>query len=193
VKAWIHPPVRFVAGLLGAWAVVQTLPLSGQAGGQVPPRENAVPLGVTTVFVVRHAEKAQAPGSDPSLSAEGQARARALARVLDKARIAAVYTTATARARQTVQPAAEARGLTPVEYGSDLTELARVIVSQRRGQRVLVAGHSNTIAAIAQALGADSADCVVGGDAEYDNLCVVTIVAGGPSHGVNLRYGSPSP
>jgi broad specificity phosphatase PhoE len=155
-------------------------------GAQAPPDA----FSVTTVFLVRHAERAASPPADPPLSAAGQKRAKQLAHVLAKARVKAVYTTPTTRTRQTVRPTAYAAGLTAIEYTS-VSALASEIRSRHRGHRVLVAGHSDTLQSIAVALGSDARDCAVTGD-EYDNLCVVTI-AGGRAHGVNLQYGMPSP
>ena len=57
---------------------------------------NAAP--VTTVILVRHAEKATEPAKDPPLTAEGQARAKALARILGNSGISAIFTTIPAHA-----------------------------------------------------------------------------------------------
>jgi len=146
---------------------------------------------VTSVFIVRHAEKASTPPADPPLSTAGIVRAKQLPHVLAKTRLKAIYTTNTARTTQTVSYTATATGLTPIIYSS-VNALAAGILSGHRGHRVLVAGHADTIQPIAVALGASASDCAVTGD-EYDNLCVVTIVSGGQRHGVNLQYGKPSP
>lgn len=145
---------------------------------------------VTTVFVVRHAEKSAA-GGDPPLRPEGLERAQRLANALAKARISAVYTTPTTRTRQTAQPTADAFGLTLIEY-TDIQQVAQDILRDQRGRRVLVVGHADTIQPTVQALGASANDCVVTGD-EYDNLCTVVVSSEGDARGVNLQYGSPSP
>lgn len=84
-----------------------------------------------------------------------------------------------------------ADGLTASEY-TDIAALAQDILSNRRGQRVLVVGHADTIQPTVQALCASANECVMTGD-EYDNLCMVTIVSKGPAHRVNLQYGNSSP
>src|SRR5438105_12994297 len=69
---------------------------------------------ITTIILVRHAEKA-GPSGDVPLNAAGVARANELARVLGTADIAAIYTTPFVRVRQTAQPLANALHLTPIE------------------------------------------------------------------------------
>ncbi|MEE4330256.1 MAG: histidine phosphatase family protein, partial [Wenzhouxiangella sp.] len=46
-----------------------------------------------TVYLVRHAERAEDGSDDPPLSPEGQARAQALRAVLDDVELAAIHTT----------------------------------------------------------------------------------------------------
>jgi broad specificity phosphatase PhoE len=57
----------------------------------------------STIFVVRHAEKADAT-KDPDLSEAGRARAEALAKALRDAKIAAIYATEFKRTQQTAAP-----------------------------------------------------------------------------------------
>ena len=64
------------------------------------------------IFLVRHAERAAISGhvpSDTGLSPAGRKRAEALARVLQDAEIAAVYTTEYKRSRETAVPIAVVR------------------------------------------------------------------------------------
>src|SRR4051812_14663267 len=65
-----------------------------------------------TLFLVRHAEKASDGGNDPGLSAAGQQRAQALARMLKDAGIAAIFTTEFKRTQATAAPLAEATHVT---------------------------------------------------------------------------------
>ena len=58
---------------------------------------------VTTVYIVRHAEKdTLSKTDDPELSAEGRARAQALSQLLAKRHPAALFTTDTKRTRATL-------------------------------------------------------------------------------------------
>jgi broad specificity phosphatase PhoE len=147
---------------------------------------------VTTVILVRHAEKNIEPNNpDPDLSPAGQARAAELARVLGSTPIDAIYATNFKRTQQTVKPLADKLGLVPsVIDAKSTTDLVNRIVSANRGQTVLVSGHSNTVPGIVNALGGGSSPDIP--DNEYDNMFVVTIYQFGKAKVVKLRYGSPN-
>src|SRR5437773_8048647 len=67
---------------------------------------------VTTVIVVRHAEKNIEPANpDPDLSPAGQARAQELARMFGDAGVNAIYATQFKRTQQTVKPLGDRLGL----------------------------------------------------------------------------------
>jgi broad specificity phosphatase PhoE len=149
-----------------------------------------------TVYVVRHAEKAVEPGSDPALSAEGQARARALADSLRNAGVDAVIVTQFKRTRTTAAVVAEAAKLTPqvvpasADAKSHAEAVAAMVRKQPAGSTVLVVGHSNTVPAIIGALGGPHMPDLC--DAEYDNLFVLTVPASGAATLVRSRYGVPA-
>ena len=69
-------------------------------------------LAQATVFVVRHAERADDGAAkledDPDLSAAGRARAEALAAALEDAGITAIFATQYKRTHQTAAPLAKA-------------------------------------------------------------------------------------
>ena len=67
---------------------------------------------------------------------------------------------------------AEHLELTPIEYeGLETTKLATTILDERRGERVLVVGHSNTVGDIIKALGGEHAPRIA--DDTYDDLFAV--------------------
>ena len=145
---------------------------------------------VTTVVLVRHAEKDTQPPDNPPLSAAGQARSQELARVLEGANIRAIYATQFARTQQTVQPLADRLGLPVTQVdASDAAGLVNHIVSNHRGEAVLVAGHSNTVPRIIEKLNGGQIPAIA--DTEYDKLFVVTIYRFGKAKVVQLRYGNP--
>jgi broad specificity phosphatase PhoE len=148
----------------------------------------------TTVILVRHAEKAAEPASDPPLTPEGRARARALWQAVKDAGVDAVITTQLARTIQTAAPTVSQRHLTPevVQAGGPThpTEVAAA-VKRHRGQTVLVVGHSNTIPAIIGALGAPQPPAIC--DSEYDGFYLVQIDVSGKATLLRTRYGAPSP
>jgi len=100
----------------------------------------------TNYYVVRHAEKAASDGamtSDVPLSAEGQARAAALVDVLKSKKISAIYATPYQRTKGTVQPLGEAIGVPVQTYDPRDTSFIRKV--KALNQPVLIAGHSNTV------------------------------------------------
>ena len=129
-------------------------------------------LAAPTVFVVRHAEKAQTAGTDPELTTAGKARARRLAEVLKDAEIGAIYATEFKRTQQTAAPLAKKIGIPVTVVGAKQTAL---LVSKLRGSKMnaVVVGHGNTIPGLIQALGITTPVAI--GENDYDNLFVVVL------------------
>ncbi|HKG92834.1 MAG TPA: phosphoglycerate mutase family protein [Gemmatimonadaceae bacterium] len=156
---------------------------------------NPVPsAAVTTVLLVRHAERP--PGADPSLDAAGQARAQALADALASAGVSAIYTTQFRRTQETAAPLAQRLGIVPqviAARGGDSAavhaqEVAAAIRARHAGGVVLVVGHSNTVPLIVRALGGTAPDQIA--DAEYGNLFIVTVGETGVVRTIRARYGT---
>lgn len=149
------------------------------------------PAAITTVILVRHAEKvADASVKDPPLTDEGRARAEELKELLRDAGVSAIYTTPWERTRKTAAPLAAALGLTPAEIKTGPTyanEVASTIRDKHAGSTVLVVGHSNTTTDVLRALGVADAPKIT--DEEYDNLFVVTLVAGSEPSLLKLKFG----
>lgn len=148
----------------------------------------------TTVILVRHAEKAAEPADDPPLTAAGEARAQELWTAIKNAGVSAVITTQFARTRRTAQPTASAVHITPEVVTAGAATHAQDVanaVRKHAGQTVLVVGHSNTIPAIIEALGAERPPAIC--DPEYDNLFVVTIAPDGKVGLVRAKFGARSP
>jgi lysophospholipase L1-like esterase/phosphohistidine phosphatase SixA len=144
---------------------------------------------VSTVILVRHAEKMSASNDDVPLSEAGHGRAKELARVLAGTKIDAIYTTQWQRTKQTAEPVARAKGITPVVVESGKTHADEIVKRVRGGQTTLVVGHSNSTPEVIRALGVADPPAIT--DSEYDNLFIVTL-AGGKAKLVSLRYGAPS-
>lgn len=124
---------------------------------------------VTSVYLVRHAEKAA--GNDPVLLPSGTARAHELKRVLEHVPVIAVYSTDTNRTRQTAQPLADEKSLTTQIYGD--TSVAAGILSDHESEVVLMVGHSNTIPQLIAAFGGPTGISIE--EDEYDNLFLLLI------------------
>lgn len=129
------------------------------------------------IFVVRHAERADAVSggppmmaSDPDLSDTGRARAASLAVALKDSGITAIYTTEYKRTRQTAEPLAKALGIEPtVVAARDMVGLIEKLKAATGN--VLVVGHSNTVGDVIAKLGVTNPVKLT--DEEYDNLFVV--------------------
>ena len=144
----------------------------GVVGGVGGPPPQRTPL--TTVILVRHAEKGATPADDPSLTSQGRQRAESLARMLANTPVSAIYTTPYARTRETAAPLAAAKRLTAVEVAVGRTYPLDIVqkVNEQRGGTVVVVGHSNTTRDVLRALGFVEAKDIP--DSEYDNLYIVT-------------------
>ena len=145
---------------------------------------------LTTVILVRHAEKNTEPNNpNPDLIPAGGARAEELVRLFRNAGITAIYATQYGRTQQTVQPLATALSLPVRKVDSGNTaELVRQITADHRGGVVFVAGHNNTVPEIIAALGGERLPPIP--ETEYDNLFVVTIYTSGKAKTLRMKYGS---
>lgn len=152
--------------LLRAWAFLLPVLLAVSCASAVPA------AGLDAVYLVRHAEKADPWPQDKDLDAfwplspAGTARAEALAGRLEKAGIAAVYTSRTTRTLATAMPLV-ARAHVPHAPHVPITAddastrpedmagfLARLREKHAGDAAVLIVGHSNTIPRLLVLLGA---------------------------------------
>jgi broad specificity phosphatase PhoE len=130
---------------------------------------------VTTVIVVRHAEKVD-DSADPALSEVGRTRAQALADALADAGVTAIITTQFDRTRSTAAPLGERTGVAPIVVPaagrSHVADVAAKVREHAAGT-VVVVGHSNTVPAIIRALGGPDVGEIP--DSSYDDLFVLTL------------------
>ncbi|MCI1187415.1 histidine phosphatase family protein [Hymenobacter sp. DH14] len=135
---------------------------------------------ITTVYIVRHAEKdtTVAGNSDPELSAEGRARAQALNQTLAKRQPVALFTTDTKRTRATLAPLAAALKLEPKTYDPKRgRDLADMVLKDYAGKSVVIVGHSNTVLSLIDDFGGIPPVDEIR-DNEYDYLFVVRVAPG---------------
>ena len=145
---------------------------------------------VTTVILIRHAEKVIDPNNtDPDLSPAGQARAQELVRMFGDAGINAIYATQYKRTQQTVKPLSDKTGV-PVSIvnSKNTADLLAQIRAQHSGQTIFIAGHNNSVPEIIAALGGPTFPTIP--DTEYDNLYIVTMYRTGKAKVVKLKYGA---
>src|SRR5438874_4562261 len=147
---------------------------------------------VTTVIVIRHAEKIIDPNNpDVDLSPAGQARAQELARMFGDAGVNAIYATQYKRTQETVKPLADKLGLrVNVVNSKNTNDLLAQIRAQNSGQTVFIAGHNNNVPEIIAALGGPKYPIIP--ESEYDNLFVVTVYRTGHAKVVKMKYGAAS-
>ena len=173
----------------------------GQASDAKPPQADAGGGKVTTVFLVRHAERGQEPAQNPALTEAGRARAEALARLLSGAGVKAVYTSQFARTQQTAEPLAKLLGVPvepvalalkpdkPREVSEQSIRELKAKVEAHAGGAVLVVGHTNSVPDLIRALGGDVVPTM--DENRFDDLFVVTVYAPGRAKVVHLKYGAP--
>jgi broad specificity phosphatase PhoE len=124
------------------------------------------------IFVVRHAEKATTGGNDPDLSAAGQKRAEALARILKDSRIRTVFVTEFKRTQETAAPTARAAHVNPtVVPAKDVSGLVAKL--RAINDNTLVVGHGNTIPDLLKGLGIAAPISIP--DDDYTEIFVVSL------------------
>ncbi len=172
-----------LALLLSACASVPEAALQSASTQTQPTRVEVrtVPAGAV-VFALRHAE-AEQEGRDPSLTKLGQSRAAALAQLLGSTGVTHLSSSGYARTDQTLAPLAERAQAEVVTLApSDPAALLDWIGELSSGDVACIAGHSNTIPALLQSLGADVSSIPVhepSGERRFDHdrhdrlFCVV--------------------
>ena len=146
---------------------------------------------MTTIYVVRHAEKLTTDFDTP-LSQVGEARAQALAERLADTGVQRIYATQRQRTQQTVAPlAARMRVQVVVLEPNAVDSLVQRIKQEDRGHVVLVAGHNNTVPAIVQGLSGQAVDPIP--EHVFDRLYRVELPDQGAATVTVLNYGVPTP
>jgi broad specificity phosphatase PhoE len=140
-----------------------------------------------TVFIVRHAERADAKDDASLLSRRGKKRAKLLSAVLAGVPLKAVYSTEYKRTQQTGEPTAAAKGLSVTVTDSEKApELGAELKAKPPTEDVLVVGHTDTIPDILKALGVPGELKIP--SEEYDNLFLVTPQKDAPPLFHRLKY-----
>ena len=145
----------------------------------------------TTVVVVRHAKELNADADSP-LAPSGEARAALLSRIFGApgaaGRLDAIYVSPTVRNRMTAAPLAAKLGLTSiVAAAGDSKALARRVLQEHSGGRVLVVGHVDTVNEIVEAL-TGATDLPPIGETDYGTLYVVTVPRIGHANFLRMTY-----
>lgn len=136
--------------------------------GQTVP-ENSI----TTIIVIRHAEKSDDGTNDPSLSPEGLKRAEKLAVYFNNTKIDQLFATTYKRTRETLSVVAAIKKLDIITYNpSDKIFFAEFLTKQK-GKTSIIAGHSNTAPMIVNGfIKANTYPQLA--DSEYEKMWILT-------------------
>lgn len=151
-----------------------------------------MPKKTLKVWVVRHAEKLtdDPKDKDPDLSAEGKARAEALKEYLGGQSIDSIFSTNYKRTKLTGYPLADKIGITIKTYNpAQQNALAKQLMENAKGKKVVIIGHSNTVQEIVEAFGAKRPVKDLTED-DYDYIFMVTIKGDKAEVKVD-RFGAP--
>jgi broad specificity phosphatase PhoE len=134
-------------------------------------------------------------GDNPSLNANGRARADALADFMQDidvvASVDAIYSSETRRTQQTAEPLAKRLGL-EIELADpyDIERFMREVKREHTGDIVLIVTHSDVIGPLIDELHGHQSVPAIAAD-EYDNVYIVTIPRFGKVKTLRLHYGQP--
>lgn len=141
---------------------------------------------LTTIVVVRHAEKANDGSKDPALTELGAQRALRL-KAMISSKVTAVYSTNYVRTTKTVEPIAKAHGLPVGIYDPRDGEAINKIIASNVGGIIVIVGHSNTVPGIINKLIGEEKYAQLS-DSEYDKIFIITVDSGGTGKELVLIY-----
>ncbi len=147
---------------------------------------------VTTLFLVRHAEKIKDGSNDPILTPEGEARAHELMYILKHVELDAIYSTPYKRTQQTSLPTAKDKNLKIQNYKPGERNFLEKVLNSNSGGTVLIVGHSNTIPILANELaGRQNYENL--NDVTYDNFFIALVHSNGQTKIIRMRFGAHTP
>lgn len=143
---------------------------------------------LTTIYLVRHAEKAK--GKNPELTEAGKQRAEDLAAFFKGKTVTEIFSTDYRRTQQTAAPTAKQANRGVGSYSPNNLEEIAERVRKNKGI-ILIVGHSNTTPELAKILGGDPGEPIVEAW-EYDRLYELKLRKGKLISSEILRYGEAS-
>lgn len=128
-----------------------------------------------TFYLIRHAEKDLADTTgNPSLTADGQARAERVRTLLGEETVSGIWSTKYDRNLQTVAPLAAAKNLMVGVYTAhDYQPLLDSLKQYGKRQTFVICGHSNTVLPMIDHLGGQRPQAEIA-ESEYDKMFKVT-------------------
>lgn len=167
---------------------------SGNEAVLAGPADAKAEAAPVIVYLVRHAEKdtADPKNEDPDLTPAGMARAEALRLLLEGQDVDALYATKYLRTKNTLKPLADTRQLEVRQYEAhDFNNLKQQVLQNHQGETVVIAGHSNTILPIIEAMGAKRPVPDIS-DNKYDYLFKMTLDPTGTATVETSQFGAAS-
>lgn len=151
---------------------------------------------ITGLLIVRHAEKADDGTRDPGLTSAGRIRAEALADTVMHSKVGGLIASQYLRTQQTLSVLAQRRGLeitvAPAASGeieAHVDTIASMVRDSQAEGLMVIAGHSNTVPLIVEALSGQVVDPIE--ESEYDRLYLLVPAASGMEV-IASRYGAGS-
>jgi phosphohistidine phosphatase SixA len=142
---------------------------------------------ITTIILVRHAEKIEDGSKNPKLTSEGETRAEKLKTKFEKAGISAIYSSPYHRTMNTVKPLSETLGLEIQEYNPSGKDFIQAIYKSNIGKTIIVSGHSNTTpTAVNSLLNEERYENIEHN--EYGRIFIVTIVDSDKKGVLEIQY-----
>ncbi len=142
---------------------------------------------ITTIILVRHAEKLDDGTNNPNLSFDGKQRALKLKSMLVHSDINAIYSTPYKRTMSTVDSIAKTIGLEIQEYNPVEKNFIQSIYHQNIGKTILVSGHSNTTPyAVNSLIGIEKYKNI--DHDEYGRIFIVTITDTSKTSVLEIQY-----
>lgn len=152
----------------------------------------------TMIYIVRHAEKADTPQSDPVLTSVGLQRAQSLKEALKNASIDAIIVSDLQRTQLTAQPLADHLGLQPIiiplkppaTSNQYINDVVNEINTNWKQRDVLVVSHNTLLQQIADNLGSPAVG-EIDEASGYDNFFVIIKPkSSGSAKYLRVRYGN---
>jgi 2,3-bisphosphoglycerate-dependent phosphoglycerate mutase len=159
----------------------KTMPIVTKDGYIVMPGKDKIKIDnyldkeATIFFIVRHAEKDTAGGSNADLNPVGRGRANALVKMFKRSQIHKVYSTDVPRTKSTAKPLAKFKKRRIELYNAKKqAEFAASVMESCKGQKIFVVGHSNSVPYLVNILrGSDEEKDLP--DSEYSKMYIVSV------------------
>jgi 2,3-bisphosphoglycerate-dependent phosphoglycerate mutase len=134
---------------------------------------------ISTIILMRHAEKEIMDNPNPPLTVQGTLRAARVAEIFGAVEFDAIYSSPFLRTHKTAEPLAISKNLTIKSYNpGELYAFAQQIKEKHVGRTIFISGHSNTTPALINEL-TGSKQFEAMDESEYDWIYILDLASGG--------------